>query len=37
VIYAIAMRFSLSTEEAEQHIEASRREAEIEEQTLETA
>jgi amino acid transporter len=37
VIYAIAMRFSLSTEEAERHIEDSRREAEVEEQTLETA
>jgi amino acid transporter len=37
VIYALAMRFSLSTEEAAGHIEASRLEAELEEQELKTA
>src|SRR4051812_2926016 len=37
VIYALAMRFSLSAEEAEEHIERSRRESELEEKELETA
>lgn len=36
-IYALALRFSLSAEEAEQHIEASRRESELEESQLQSA
>jgi amino acid transporter len=37
VIYALAMRFSLSAEEAEEHIERSRQESEIEEAELQKA
>jgi amino acid transporter len=37
VIYALAMRFSLTSEDAEEHIERSRRESEAEEEELEQA
>jgi amino acid transporter len=37
VIYGLAMRVPLPTEEIEEHIETSRRETELEESTLETA
>jgi amino acid transporter len=37
VIYALAMHFSLSAEEAQRHIDDSRQEAEVEERDLETA
>ncbi len=34
VIYALAMRFPLSTEEIEEHVEQSRKESELEEKAL---